>query len=514
MHAFDLARLRGGRLIIRRARAGERLTTLDGEVRSTSPEMTMICDAEGPQAIAGVMGGRDAEVSAVTTEVLLECAYFDPKRIQATRKSLRMDTEASYRFERGTDPAAMADTVRRAVWLIRTVAGGEEREGPIDVYPAPAKPRAIFLRPERVAHLLGVPVAREEIERHLVSVGFAVAPKDGRLHVQVPGWRPDVTREVDLIEEVARLKGYDTFPVELRPFRPSNVPDDPVEPWKAHIRRVLTGIGLNEARTLPLEAALPDDPTVVHVQNPFSQELASLRGELLPSLVAAVEHNWAARQRDVRLFEIGNVFRVGAGGRPEERLRVAGVVTGAREPSHWSNGWRSPDYDQWDLKAAFQEAARVGGPVGDIRPGSAGWVLVDEAGHERGWAGELEADRLPWAGRLYGFELDAVVRERPPVRYVPLPTTPPVERDLALVVPDGVTAAAVEAVLRQAGEPLLERVLLFDEYRGGGLKGRSLAWRLSFRAPDRTLRDAEVDEAIARVLGALKERLGVVRREA
>jgi phenylalanyl-tRNA synthetase beta chain len=514
MHAFDLARLRGGKVVIRRARAQERLTTLDGEDRALTPEMTMICDAQGPQAVAGVMGGRDSEVSASTTDLLLECAYFDPKRIRATRKALRMDTDASYRFERGVDPAAMADAVRRAVSLIRTVAGGEEREAPVDVYPEPAKPRVVFLRPDFVTRLLGTPVSREEIERHLTSVGFAVAPKEGRLHVQVPGWRPDVSREVDLVEEVARLKGYDTFPVELRPFRPSTVPDDPVEPGKARIRRALTALGLNEARLMPLRPEGDEDPALVRLTNPVSRDQAAMRKALVPALVEAVGRNWAVRQRDVRLFEIGNVFRAVSSGRPEERLRVGVVLTGARVPPHWSNNGRPPDYDRWDLKGVFEEVARLAGPPGEVRPTATGWVLVDSEGRERGRAEELPADRPPWSAPLLGFEVEVEVWRRNPVTYNMLPVTPPVERDLALVLPEGVTAAQVGEVVRQAGRPLLEDVALFDEYRGGGLAGRSLAWRLWFRATDRTLRDEEVDQAIAGVLRALKERLGVVRREA
>jgi phenylalanyl-tRNA synthetase beta chain len=515
MHAFDLARLRGSKVVVRKAALGERLRTLDGEERALTPEMTMICDAQGPQAVAGVMGGRDSEVSASTTDVLLECAYFDPKRIRATRKALRMDTDASYRFERGVDLFAMPDAVRRAVQLIKTVAGGEEREAPIDVCPEPARPRVVFLRPEFVTRLLGTRVSREEIERHLTSVGFAVAPKDDRLHVQVPGWRPDVGREVDLVEEVARLRGYDTFPVEMRPFRPSNVPDDPVEAWKARIRRALTGLGLNEAKLMPLRPDSEDDRAAVRLANPVSQDQAVLRGALLPGLVEAVGRNWSVRQRDVRLFEIGNVFRATAGGGPpEERLHVGGAVSGARVPSHWSNSGRPPDYDAWDLKAMFEEVARLAGPPAEMRPSGAGWVLVDGEGRERGRANEVPGDRPPWAAPLFGFEMEVEVWRRNPVTYNMLPVTPPVERDLALVVPDGVTAAQVGEVLREAGQPLLEEVALFDEYRGSGLAGRSLAWRLWFRAPDRTLRDEEVDQAIAGVLRALKERLGVVRREA
>lgn len=512
MHAFDLAKLRGRAIIVRRARAGERLTTLDGEHRALTPEMTMICDAEGPTAIAGVMGGSDSEVTGATADVLLECAYFDPTRMRQTRRALKMSTEASYRFERGIDLEAMPEAVRRAVALIRAVAGGEEPEASIDVYPKPHKPRTVFLRPERVAHLLGTPVSGEVIERLLVSVGFAVAPKNGRFHVQIPGWRPDVTREVDLIEEVARLRGYDSFPVELRPFRPSAVPSDPVEPLKARIRRVLTSLGLHEARTLPLVREGSD--TAQPVLNPLSAEESFLRERLLPGLVASVERNWATRERDIRLFEIGVVFgRARAGELPTETLRLAGVVTGARTPPHWSASGAA-DYDAWDLRSLFEEAGRVTLPAATLVAGAVGWRLQDAAGVGRGWAGEVAADRPAWAAPLFGFELDVGVGERPAATYRPLPTTPPIERDVALVVPGGVVAAEVEAVMRDAGGALLERWAIFDEYRSTELAGRSVAWRLVFRAADRTLRDEEADGTLRQILRALKEQLGVERREA
>ncbi len=513
LHAFDLAGLRGAKIIVRRARPGERITTLDGEARALTPDMTMICDADGPTAVAGVMGGRDSEVSDRTTDVLLECAYFDPRRIRSTRKALRMDTEASYRFERGTDLQAMADVLRRAVALIRTVAGGEERDAPVDVYPHPARPRVVFVRPERVDHLLGVSIPRDEVEQHLTSVGFAVAPKDGRLHVQVPGWRPDVTREVDLIEEVARLKGYDAFPVELRPFRPSTVPDDPIEALKARLRRVLAGMGLHEARTLPLMPA-QDSAAAVTVLNALSQDHSALRPSLLPGLRRAVEQNWSVRQRDIRLFEIGAVFGQASDGKLHEQLRLAAVVTGGRVPPHWSNGFRPPDYDVWDLKAMFADAARVAGPLGEVIETDAGWVLRVRDGRQIGWAGALPADGPKWSAAVFGVEMDITVAERPAVRFAPLPTTPALERDLALVLPDGLTAREVEGVLREAGVPLLERAWPFDEFRRPELAGRSVAWRLVFRVADRTLRDDEVDPVVERMVKILKERLGVTRREA
>lgn len=510
LHAFDLANVRGNAIIVRRATSGEQMATLDGEKRELTPEMTMICDGEGPTAIGGVMGGADSEVSATTTDVLLECAYFDPRRIRKTRQALKLSTEASYRFERGTDYEAMPDALRRAVQLIRAVAGGDEPEPAIDVYPKPFKTRAVFLRQARVAHLLGTPVEREEIERILVGLGFPVAPKGKRLHVQIPGWRPDVTREIDLIEEIARCRGYDTFPTELRPFRTSVVPDDPIEPLKATIRRVMTGAGLHEARSLSLTSAGSEQAW--RVLNPLSAEDAYLRADLLDGLVRSAERNWAARERDIRLFEVGRVFHATGESRPRETQRLAGVISGERTPPHWTAQGKSADYDLWDVKAMFEEAVRVAGPEGEVVEADGGWQLLDRDGARRGWAGALAADRPPWAAQLYGFEVDVVVRDRPHALYGALPTTPPVERDVALVLPEGVTAAAVEDVMGEAGGTLLAATAVFDEYRGEEMAGRSVAWRLVFRAPDRTLRDREADEALHAVLAALKERLGVERR--
>ena len=513
LHAFDLAKVRRGKIVVRAARAGEHMTTLDGEKREFEKGMTLICDGEGPTAIGGVMGGGDSEVSDDTTDILLECAYFDPKRIRATRKALKLTTDASYRFERGTDLMTMPDVIRRAVVLIRAVAGGDEPEPPVDVYPKPAKSCTVFLRPDRVTHVLGTHIASEVVQQLLASVGFVVVPKRDRLAVQVPGWRPDVTREVDLIEEVARLYGYELFPAELRPYRPSTVPDDPVEPLKATARRVLTGLGLHEARSVSLVAA--GEARAQGIINPMSVDEAYLRESLLPGLVRSAQHNWSVRERDIRLFEIGVVFRESRAGRqPDEILRVAGVVSGARTPPHWSSAGKSQDYDEWDLKYIFGEAVRVCGVEGTTVEDDVGWSLRDGEGHIRGWARELTVDRPAWAARLYSFELDmAAARERR-VRYEPVPSTPPIERDLALVLPHDVKSGDVESVILDGAGELLESATIFDEYRASDLSGRSVAWRLVFRATDRTLKDREVDKTVSRVLKLLKDKLGVERREA
>ncbi len=515
LHAFDLAQLRGPAVVIRRAQPQEKIVTLDGVERTLTPDMTAICDAARPTIIAGVMGSAQSEVTASTTDLVLECAYFQPTRIRRTRRALELSSESSYRFERGLDLLGMPDALRRAIELIVAVAGGELRAPPLDLWPQPVQEKTIFLRPERVSHLLGVATERAELERLLTSVGFFVAPKDGRLAVQVPGWRPDVTREVDLIEEIARLKGYDAFPDELRPYRPGTVPDAPVEQAKARVRQQLVRAGLYEARTIPLGP--PDGPDAVAIRNPMSAEEAHLRRRLIPGLVRRVEHNWANRNRDIRLFEVGTVFRTTQQA-PEEWDSVAGVLTGARHPPHWSGGAKVPDMDIWDLKHHFELAVRVAAPSCTVQPatgGGAGWEAVQPGGAVVGWSGPLEADAPVWAAPLFGFEVRLLVAAPEVARYRPLPTQPPLERDVALLLPAGVSAAAVSALLARTAGPLLARLDVFDEYRGSGVPvgHRSVAWHCTFRDPSRTLREREVDELLARALQALEDELGVRRRE-
>ena len=524
LHAFDLAKLRGPAVVVRRARPNEQIVTLDGVSRRLTAEMTAICDAERPQIVAGVMGSADSEVTVTTTDVVLEAAYFQPTRIRRTRRALGISSESSYRFERGIDLLALPDALARAIDLITAIAGGEVREPPLDLWPEPQQPRSVFLREARVGRLLGVPVPRKEIEQLLSAVGFVAAPKDDRLAVQIPGWRPDVTREVDLIEEVARLRGYDTFPDELRPYRPGTVPDAPSELILRRIRDQLvrSGSGLLEARTLPLGPA--DGPEAVPVVNPLSADESHLRSQLLPGLIRRVEYNWSQGQRDVRLFEVGTVFRRPSGrpaDRPSEELHLAIVLTGARHPYHWADstdGAKLPDMDIWDLKQHFELA--VGGAASsDVQPAAngSGWIAVPrEGGEPVGKATRLEADAPKWAAPLYGLEVRIALQPRELAQYQPLPTQPGVVRDLSLVVPGGVTAAQVEAVLRREGGTLLERLDVLDEYRGPGLPPgtRGVTWRCAFRDPIRTLTEREIDALLSRMLKALEGELDVRRRQA
>jgi phenylalanyl-tRNA synthetase beta chain len=514
MHAFDLSRLRGPAIVVRRAKAGERMVTLDGVTRTLTPEMTAICDAERPTIVAGVMGSAESEVTATTTDLVLECAYFQPTRIRRTRRALELTSESSYRYERGVDIQALPDALRRALDLIQSVAGGSVREDPIDLWPSPEQPRAVFLRPDRVTRLLGVEFKRPDLERLLSSVGFVVAPKDERLGVQVPGWRPDVAREVDLIEEVARLSSYDAFPDELRSYRPGTVPDAVSEQVLTRVRAALAQAGLLECRSTPLGPA--DAPDAVPLRNPLSTEESHLRSRLIPQLVARVEYNWSVRERDVRLFEVGTVFHTVDGGRPEERLSLAGILTGARRPPHWTEAVKVPDMDIWDLKQHFELAVSVAAPGARVVPGDSAdiWRATAPDGRVVGRAGRLEADAPRWAGAVLGFEVEIDVRSERQLTFTPLPEQPATVQDLSLVLPGGVTAEQVEAVVRREARPLLERVEVLDEYRGPNVPAgtRGVTWRCVFRDPTRTLRDREVDDVIRRSLAALEGELGVRRR--
>jgi len=375
------------------------------------------------------------------------------------------------------------------------------------------------LRPGRVEKVLGVPLAVEEIGALLEPIGFAGVGTSDNLDVRVPGWRPDVTREIDLIEEIARRRGYASFPEELRPFRPSAVPEDSLVPVVRRVRETLGRWGFLEAR---MAGFAPAAEGRVALLNPLSAEESHLRDALLPGLLRRVEHNWAHGVRNVRLYEIGTVFFPAAdGGVAREEMRVAAVLTGQSERPHWTGGARP--YDLWDLKGLAEELAGVLGAEAPRPATRSSGAVLDGAEHFeiggalRGEAGAVlpgAVDAPAWADRVYALEITLSAAERGAVKYAALPEFPGVERDLALLVPDGTAAADVERVIRGAAGPLLEDVGPFDMYAGPGIPAgtRSLAWRLRFRRSDRTLTDAEVDRAVDAVLRALGEEMNVVRR--
>jgi phenylalanyl-tRNA synthetase beta chain len=518
LHAFDLDRVGGAEIRVRRAKPGEALRTLDGVDRTLDPEVLVIADAERAVALAGVMGGQESEVTEETTALLIECARFEPVRVRRAARALGLSSDASYRFERGVDPELQPRALSRVVELILAVAGGLAEPAVLDVLAGPVERAVVTLRPERVERLLGVPLGVEEIGELLRPLGLVVIEEDGALRVEVPGYRPDLTREVDLIEELARRRGYGSFPEELRPFRPGTVPPDPLAAVVARVRATLGRWGFLEARTAGFAPAAEGR---VALLNPLSAEESHLRDSLLPGLLRRLEHNWAHGVRDVRLYEVGSVFSPGAdGSMPGEEIRLAVAFTGSSEPPHWSAPPRP--WDLWDLKALASElTAQLG--VGPPRPapGAAGGLVdaaerfeVEPAG-VAGRAASGAVDAPAWAGPVYLLELrlpGAV--ESGPVTYRALPLYPAVERDLALLVPHGTEGGEVDRVVRGAAGTLLEELWPFDLYAGPGIPEgtRSLAWRLRFRRADGTLTDAEVDKAVDGVLRALGEELNVVRR--
>ena len=491
--------------------------TLDGIDRSIPEGTTIVADASGPSGIGGVMGGRSSEITDATRDVFLESAWWFPGPLRQARKALGLSTDASYRFERGTDLWAVPEALERCLEIVLGTAGGELGGDPIDLWPEPAQPHRVFLRHQRASQVLGVELPVPEIERCLTAIGGVVAPKpeERRYAVQVPGWRPDLREEIDLIEEVARIHGFPNFPDELQPFRAGNQVDAPIVSIAAELRNHLVAEGLYEVTLLPVGPREGEDS--VGILNPISAEHGFLRASLLPGLVRQAESNWANHIRDVRLFEIGTVFTACPGDRPREATAVAGIVTGSRWPAHWSDpkdaGSGSTDCDPWDLKGLFERTAAVANPAAVLEAQGAGWV-ARTGQSEAGKGGPLDADAPPWAGALFGFEMVIDVTPRQPPRYVPLPVFPSATRDLALVLPSGVSAATVEQEIRSGAGKLLESVRVIDEYRGAGIGAgrRSLAVRLVLRSPDRTLRDAEVDDVITRILDRLQRNLDVSPR--
>lgn len=525
LHAFDLEEIGGSEIRVRRAATGEVLRTLDGVDRTLDPEMIVIADAERPVALAGVMGGEASEVTESTTRILIECALFDPARVRSTARALGLSTDASHRFERGVDPELPPQALARVVDLILAVAGGEVRPGVADVTAGTPARHRVTVRLAAVRRLLGVDFSAAEIVATLTPIGFGAGQDEGgeAVIVEVPGFRPDVTREVDVIEEIARRHGYDRFDAPLSFFRPGRVPTDPLLERERAAHDLFARWGFHEARTI---AFAPAVGRRVPLLNPLSAEESHLRDELIEGLVRRVEHNWAHGVRAVRLYEIGSVFRPDGAGGIAEQVRVAALLTGPRRPPHWSE--ETASWDVWDLKGLAAELAEiVGGDLAedDGQPNlvhsladSPRLRITGPGGSTVGMAGMVSgevADAPAWADALWAVEV--ALNVRPPTgveAYRELPAFPAVERDLALLVPEELAAGRVEDVLRSASGPLLERAWPFDLYAGEGLPEgvRSIAWRLRFRHAERTLTDAEVEESVTAALRALDEEFGVRRR--
>lgn len=528
LHAFDLQRLDGGRIVVRRSRAGETLRTLDGKVHGlTDDGILVIADASAPVAIAGVMGGADSEVTQQSTEVLLESAYFDARLVRHGARHLGMHTEASSRFERGADWDMADRASQRAAALIAEVTGGQVAAGVIDAWPGNMQRPTVPLRPQRAARLLALPLDGSSCRSILEQLGCQVSDGVGdALDVVVPSFRPDLEREIDLVEEVGRIYGYRRVPVNEQVRGPLPGVAGGCYDEQRRLRQALTGSGLDEAITSSIVAdawAERAGPVGCRLANPPADGVSCMRTSLVPGLLDVARRNLRQRATGVALFEVGRVFLADEsatgdddGFRHREQWCVAGVLTGITSSSTWRSEQRPGDF--LDLKGIveglLQGVSDVGyEPVEDplLRRGHAARILID--GVTLGTIGQADG------GLVHSFDLThaAYIFEimcgplfeawasRATV-YQPLPRFPPIERDLAIVLDEQVPAGRVADEIRAVVPELVDDVRLFDVYTGDQVEAgkRSLAFSLRLLSPDRTLEDRDAEVVVERVMQRLE----------
>jgi phenylalanyl-tRNA synthetase beta chain len=528
LHAFDLDKLSGAQIVVRLPKPGEKLTTLDGKERTLDAEDLLICDRDRPLALAGVMGGATSEVTESTTRVLLECATFHPPAVRRTSKRHALHTESSHRFERGTDIGAVPSVADRAAQLIAELGGGTVLKGLVDVYPKPVQPKKIALRAQRVAELLGVEVPAAETDRILKALGFAKSG-DGWA---VPLWRPDVTREEDLIEELARVRGYDAIPVKLPGGLGAMAPEKPEATVERKVRAALAGEGVDEvvnySFVAPAElAAFQAEQGAVAVANPLSVEQSVMRTTLYASLVPNVVRSVRHQATGMRVYEWGRSYRPdpegGKGARPVaiETQEVAGALWGLRDGSRtWTN--KDAVVDFYDAKAAVEAVlsalhieaawANVDSPWYHPRASAS----VSAGGVVLGTVGELHpraARALDAPAGVFLFQLDVaklLAASRLVPKAVPLSAYPSVRRDIALVVKNELQQVQLRQLILEIGKPLLVDAQVFDVYTGSQLPPgmKNVAFALEYRSSERTLTDAEVKQAHERIVEQVQKQLG------
>jgi phenylalanyl-tRNA synthetase beta chain len=547
LHAFDyhlIAKSSDGKptIIIRRAQAGELFTTLDGQKRTLTSEMLLIADEQKGIALAGVMGGQNTEINNDTRDVLIESAYFSPTNIRRTSKTLGLRSESSYRFERGADVGISDWTSQRAAQLILETAGGELADGVVDVYPKPIEPKQITLRHRKVNELLGITLKPEEMEFYLGQLGLKVVNRKARpvgdesdvepVTFQIPTWRVDLKREADLIEEIERLHGLEKIPATPPRGAIGTNAFDPIHDQIADARRILCGLGLNEAQGQTLisksEVRSQKSEDIVALANPLSSDMDVLRPSLLPGLIHSLRHNVTRKNYDVALFEVGRVFSLSNGATKEER-RVAIALTGQRAPNFWSGDDRDAKLDVFDLKGLLEEFMEQFGLRGvSVARRNENSPMFIESGTislggklplgEFGQLSPALAKKydLRDAVLLAELNLDQLLARRNPAKsFKPLPQFPAIRRDIAMVVAETVSHDAVLQTVRQTKPANLETVDLFDVFRGKTIPEgqKSLAYAFTYRSSEKTLTDAEVNAAHGKVVDALKSQLKASVRE-
>ncbi|MFC1827499.1 phenylalanine--tRNA ligase subunit beta [Thermodesulfobacteriota bacterium] len=538
LHAFDFDRLGGGKIVVRRANAGENIVTLDGEKRELDQQMLLICDAEKPVAVAGVMGGENSEVIDSTKNILLESACFNPLSVRRTARHLNLGTEASYRFERGVDPELAPRAMERAIQLLVEIAGAEAVDNGYDCVSGIADRDTIRLRVSRTNDLLGMQLDSMEITRCLESIELQVTQADDdTLLVTPPSFRVDLEREVDLIEEVARLQGYNEIPTAM-PVVPMSFPEQqPGLGLRKKLAAMLVSHGFYEAINysfvdennfdrLKLE---DNDPTrkAVTLLNPLSEDQKIMRTMMLPSLLQNISRNTSRQNNDIRLFEIGKVFHpVADEPLPNENMRVAGVISGRRHPCSSLLHFETAGVDIYDCKGiveAILQEVRLSNAASTvfrneistvpsyIQPDS--YIVFQAGDNQLGVLGKIDIEVLKAFGIkqdvfFFDLDLDMITELKPePKAFSQLPKFPSVDRDIALVVPEAVAAGELLSAIDNARELLVESVEIFDVYRGDsvGAGNKSVAITLMYRSAEQTLDDNTVNKVHQRLIQMLEK---------
>jgi len=532
LHTFNYHQMRGKKIIVRRADEGETMVTLDGVKRVLSRDMLVIADQEQAVAIAGVMGGAESEVTEQTTAIFLESASFNPQSIYYTGNSLNIPSEARLRFERGISPELTIPALKRTTQLLVQLGGGKAAKGLIDAYPGKRERKPILLTTGRVKRLLGVEFSLDQITGALASLGFDCKPADSGVWVTAPYWRSDINLAEDLVEEVARIIGYDKIPATMLTEPIPHQTPDPILSLKQTVKLSLMGYGFQEVLTYSLTSLEllnkllpsphPFEPAPLRVASPMTAEQEYLRPSLRANLLAALAANRRHEEGGIRLFELGKVYLPRQNDLPAEPEVVCGLLSGPRYEESWHAGDEALDFfdakgvvegllSQFGIEASFE-------PGGDesLHPSKQAAIVIDN--NRLGVIGELHpkvAEAFELARDVYLFEINLMALLPFTLGhklFQPIPRFPAVVRDIALVVDAGVTHRRAQDIIK--GFPLVTQVTLFDVYAGGQLPPgkKSLAYRITFQSPSHTLTDEEVNKVLEQILDKLSKQLGASLR--
>ncbi len=537
LHAFDYHRLEENRIVVKKAEKGQVFTTLDQEDRQLDEQTLMICDGKRPVALAGIMGGLNSEITGETNTILIESACFSPTMIRKSSKRLGLSTEASYRFERGVDIQGVEIGLKRSLALISELAGGETAAGIIDRYPEPWAPPRITLDPQKVNKTLGINIDEEEMSENLSSLRMVVNHAgDGRFEVKPPSFRVDISREADLVEEIARLKGYDNIPSTLPAIRPTQSDDSELN-LRDFIKAMLVGMGFAEIITYSFISPRSADimgaeknsylRSFVNLLNPLTQDQSVMRTSLIPGLVSTVKLNSFRGQEDLRIFEWGKIYIKGKEELPRENLHLIAAITGLAEKKEWYSLPREADF--FDIKGVAENILEGLG-LKEVkykrqkpRPGfdPAEYARIFFSGSEIGVLGlaskegldEYELDKKVYILKLDIDALSPLVKWNK--EFKPLPKFPSVKRDISIILDRSIESGTVINIARKTGKGLVEFVKIFDVYQGKNIPSgeKALALRISYRSGERTLTDQEVNRIHESVISEIRRHTGGRLRE-